>query len=176
MKRNFLVVLLLVLIGGGFMYLNSNTDFFKGQLTVEDETQTDDDVSINLPFEDNHFIDLYMQSRMEEYNDCNSNIEERSSVLKDGNGNSNKKCAEIRTDANNRTMALVNLFNLNYYDNFRAKKVDGNWVACEDNDDSDDCKNLKQLGYTKEFFNELFGLDPYEVSTNQVKFKTGKKK
>ena len=165
MKRNLLIVFILVLIGGGFIFMNSNTDFFKGftglNLTnLPGETEDTNEFTRKLPFEDNHFIDFYLQSRRNEYNDCVSNIEERSIDLK--TGYSNDECEKIRLDAISRKEALESLFNLDYYDKFRAKKVNGKWIACDDGDYSDDCQSFKELGYSKDFFHDLFGLEPYE--------------
>ena len=167
MKRNFLIVLLLVLIGGGFMYLNTNTEFFKGSLLGNNEIQTEDSLSRKLPFEDNHFIDLYLKSRMKEWTDCQQDNPIKAQDLTHGYGDS--ECSSILKDINDRKAALESLYNLDYYNQFKAKNIDGKWYACEDGDYADECKTLKELGYDKDFFHELFGLDPYEERSNGMK-------
>ena len=172
MKRNLLIVLLLVLIGGGFMFVNSNTDLFKGYTGIElsyvpsDNTETTDETARKLPFEDKHFIELYSQSRYQEHPECigNYNIDDPKLV---------NKCQSIIDDIQERVQALTSLYNLDAYDNFRAKKIDGKWYACEDDDNSVECKSLDDLGYSKEFFHELFGLDPYAPITGTKDAMTG---
>jgi len=162
MKRNLLIVLLLVLIGGGFMFVNSNTDLFKGFLgnqvayVPSDNEETTDETTRKLPFEDKHFIELYSQSRYQEHPECSGTYDATDAELAE-------KCPPIIYDIQERVQALTSLYNLEAYANFRAKKIDGKWYACEDGDYSDDCKSLEDLGYSKEFFHELFGLDPYEM-------------
>ena len=53
MKRNLFIVLVLILIGAGFMYMNSNTDFFKGETKFYDTKK-----SVPVEESTDHIIDL----------------------------------------------------------------------------------------------------------------------
>jgi len=175
MKRNLLIVLVLVLIGAGFMYMNSNTDFFKGSLTSPptymssgtSESNFSDVNSLAVP-NDAHIIDkidaqfLLVIRNLYQKLESSNDFEERDSL--------GIQIRELQSKRNDFRRELINIFNVEDFDSIRIKNVNGAYVPCSLEElNSSECKGFKDFGYDDEAIQRLLGLDPYQEYLSEIK-------
>ena len=170
MKRNFLIVLLLVLIGGGFMYLNSNTEFFKGATTFYDTKEID-----SAEESTDHIIDIMFDPLEEKLQSLKTVVMSlRNTKMTDEEKKSYQELQEkyksLLEEVASRKRILIDFFNMNSIDSIKLKKVGDEYVLCESEELSQVfCQGFKDIGYTPESLQSLFGLEPYEERLYQIK-------
>lgn len=155
MKRNLLIVLILVLIGGGFMYLNTNTDFFKGALTTSEESASEDVHIINQlidPYREK--LSIYRQISAQYKNSSNNDTE----IAKELDA----KILELSRSISRIQVELTNFFNVNRFDSTKVKKIGDEYVICELTElENEACIGFEELGYTKDSLRSLMGLEEF---------------
>src|SRR6056300_396142 len=146
MKKNYIIAGLALVVGAFFVFYGSNTDFFKGSLTVTDNSGTD----VTIDPEMVHPLEVYKRMVIGYASTELASAGIDFSVIN-----------AIRPELDKNVTSMKNVFNLHDFDNVRSKKNEsGDYVECDDTDT--DCITFENLGITKADMQRILGLQDYK--------------
>jgi len=147
MKKNYIVIGLALVVGAFFVFYGSNTDLFKGNLTID----LGDGNSETYESEDIHPIDLLKFGYLHEMQSIDTDLY------------SSEVFTQYANKFNLSVDEMKKIFNLVGFENVKIKKDDnGDYVRCDD-PNVDDCFGFESLGISKNDMQRILGLQPYVV-------------
>ena len=168
MKRNVLIVLILLVVAGAFMYLSKNTDLFKGALISNNQLLSTGQVEDKQEHMVDFIMDYYdeqlnvMKANLNEYRNIKDNDEAKLKEL-------NSRVVDFERKVNETRSMLIAIYNLDSFENIALKKVGEDYVPCDvkEVETNEACISFADIGMSAETLQSLLGLDPYDVSTLQ---------